>query len=465
MSPRDSVFIDGAWRAPVGGRPHDVIDPATEEVAATIQLASEADVDAAVAAARAAFDGFAAWTPDQRADLLGRIVAEYDARTDALVDAVITEMGAPEGFARKVQITNARERFERAAMLARSYPFSEKVGTSLVVREPIGVCAFITPWNWPLNQAASKLAYSLAAGCTSVWKPSEVSPLSAIILTEAMEAAGVPAGVINLIQGDGPTVGAAMSRHPGVDMVSFTGSTRAGIAVAHAAAETVKRVHQELGGKSPNILLPDADFETAVTAGTKQTFRNTGQSCQAPTRMLVPRERMAEVSEIARRAAESMRVGPPRAEGTELGPLVSAEHWDKVQNLIQTGIDEGATLVCGGPGRPDGLNTGYYARPTVFADVTNDMTIAREEIFGPVLSILGYDSEAEAIEIANDTIYGLAAYISSPDLDRARALAGKLRAGRVYLNNAPARGDVPFGGYKQSGNGREQGVHGLEDCT
>jgi aldehyde dehydrogenase (NAD+) len=465
MSHTESIFIDGTWRAPANGRPFDVIDPATEEVAATIMLASEADVDDAVDAARRAFPGFAALSPSERADLLEAIVAEYDRRTDALVDAVITEMGAPEGFAQNVQIKMARERFERAAKIVRSYDFEHMVGSSLVVREPIGVCAFITPWNWPLNQAASKIAYSLAAGCTSVWKPSEVSPLSAVILTEVMDAAGLPKGVVTLVQGDGPSVGAAMSRHPGVDMVSFTGSTRGGIAVAHAAADTVKRVHQELGGKSANIILPDADLESAVATGTTRAFRNTGQSCQAPTRMLVPQDRMDEAAEIARRAALAMRVGDPRAPDTDLGPLVSAQHWAKVQGLIQTGIAEGATLACGGPGLPEGFNKGYFVRPTVFADVTNDMTIAREEIFGPVLSIIGYSDEAHAIEIANDSIYGLAAYISTPDLDRARGLARNLRAGRVYLNYAAARGDVPFGGYKQSGNGREQGVHGLEDFT
>ncbi len=465
MSNIDRIFVDGAWRAPRDGTPFDVVDPATEEVAATIMLASEADVDEAVAAARRAFPGFAASSPAARADLLERIVAEYDARTDALAEAVVTEMGAPEDFARNVQLKMARERFERAAAIVRGYAFEEMVGTSLVVREPVGVCAFITPWNWPLNQAASKLAYSLAAGCTCVWKPSEVSPLSAVLLVEAMEAAGVPPGVVNLVQGDGPTVGAALSRHPGIDMVSFTGSTRGGIAVAHAAADTVKRVHQELGGKSPNLILPDADFEQAVADGTKRAFRNTGQSCQAPTRMLVPRERMDEAAGIAARAAESMKVGDPRAPGTELGPLVSAQHWEKVQGLIRTGIDEGARLACGGPGRPEGMNRGYYVRPTVFADVQNGMTIAQEEIFGPVLSLIGYADEADAIEIANDTVYGLAAYISSRDHDRARAVARQLRAGRVYLNYAPARGDVPFGGYKQSGNGREQGVQGLEDFT
>jgi aldehyde dehydrogenase (NAD+) len=465
MSHTAMIFVNGQWRAPTDGKPLDIIDPATEEVAATILLASEADVDDAVAAARHAFESYFDWTPEARADLLERIVAEFDARTDALTDAVITEMGAPEDFARNTQLKMARERFERAAKITRSYPFEQMVGTSMVVREPIGVCAHITPWNWPLNQAASKLAYSLAAGCTSVWKPSEVSPLSAIILTEAMEAAGVPPGVVNLLQGDGPTVGAAMARHPGVDMVSFTGSTRGGIAVAHAAADTVKRVHQELGGKSANIILPDADFDAAVSAGTKRAFRNTGQSCQAPTRMLVPHDRMDEAAAIAAQAGESMKVGDPRAPGTDLGPLVSAQHWEKVQGLIRTGIEEGATLACGGPGLPDGVNRGYFVRPTVFANVTNDMTIAREEIFGPVLSIIGYRDEADAIAIANDSIYGLAAYISTTDHDRARKLARKLRAGRVYLNYAAARGDVPFGGYRQSGNGREQGVHGLEDFT
>ncbi len=464
MDHLDELYIDGAWRK-ARGPSLDVINPADETVTARIGTASTEDVEDAIAAARRAFAGWAATDPQERADILERIVVEYDARAEAMADAITTEMGSPVSFSRKVQIVMPRERFVMAAKILRDYSFEEQVGTSLVVREPIGVCAFITPWNWPINQAASKIAYGLAAGCTMVWKPSEVSPLSAILLSEAIAAAGLPRGVFNMVQGDGPGVGAPMSRHPEVDMVSFTGSTRGGVAVAHAAADSVKRVHQELGGKSANLILPSAEFEKAVAAGTTLCFRNSGQSCQAPTRMLVERGLMDEAAEIARRAAEAMKVGDPREQGTDLGPLVSKAQWDKVQDLIASGIDEGATLVTGGPGKPEGMETGFYARPTVFRDVTNDMTIAREEIFGPVLCLIGYDTEEEAVAIANDTDYGLATYISGEDTEALRRVARQIRAGRAYLNYAPAKGDVPFGGYRQSGNGREQGVHGLEDFT
>ena len=465
MIHNEQFFIDGAWREPRSAERLDVIDPATEERVGRIAVADEADVEAAVAAARAAFESWSQTDAQVRADALDRIVVEYDARVDALVEAVTSEMGAPLSFARDVQTKMARERFVMASRLVRDYAFEERVGSSLVVREPVGVCAFITPWNWPLNQAASKIAYGLAAGCTMVWKPSEISPLSAVVLAEAIEAAGLPRGVFNLVQGDGPGVGAALACHPDVDMVSFTGSTRGGIAVAKAAADSVKRVHQELGGKSANLILPSADFEKAVAAGTKLCFRNTGQSCQAPTRMLVERHRIGEAAEIARTAAEELKTGDPRQQGTDLGPLVSRAQWDKVQDLISSGIADGATLVTGGPGKPDGLETGFYVRPTVLTDVTNDMRIAREEIFGPVLCLIGYEDEDEAIRIANDTPYGLATYVSGSDAESLRRVARRIRVGRVYLNYAPAQGDVPFGGYKQSGNGREQGVHGLEDFT
>ncbi len=465
MSHDEMIYIDGTWRAPQGGRPLDVIDPSTEEVTGRIMMASEADVDAAVRAARAAFETWSQTTPAERADAIERIVEQYDKRVEDLINTVSREMGAPLTFARNTQTKMARERFVMAAKLVRDYAFEHRVGSSLVVREPIGVCAFITPWNWPLNQAASKIAYGLAAGCTMVWKPSEISPLSAVVLAEAIDAAGLPRGVFNLVQGDGPTVGAALSRHPDVDMVSFTGSTRGGVAVAKAAADTVKRVHQELGGKSANLILPSAEFANAVAAGTRLCFRNTGQSCQAPTRMLIERHRMAEAAAIAKEAAESMKTGDPREQGTDLGPLVSRVQWDKVQGLIQSGIDQGATLVCGGTGKPEGLETGYYVKPTVFSDVTGDMTIAQEEIFGPVLCLMAYDDEDDAVRIANDTPYGLATYVSGTDRAALERVARRIRVGRVYLNYAPAQGDVPFGGYKQSGNGREQGVYGLEDFT
>ncbi|MFY0633307.1 MAG: aldehyde dehydrogenase family protein [Vannielia sp.] len=465
MNHLGDTFINGAWR-PAGGTQLDVINPASEAVEATITTASAQDVDDAVAAARAAFDG--GWStsdPQERRAALERILVEYDKRAEEMVEAMTSEMGAPLGFSRSVQIAMPRERFVMAAKILQDYSFEERVGTSLVVREPVGVCAFITPWNWPLNQAASKIAYGLAAGCTIVWKPSEVSPLSAIVLTEAIAAAGLPEGVFNMVQGDGPSVGAQLSSHGDVDMVSFTGSTRGGIAVAQSAAATVKRVHQELGGKSANLILPSADFAKAVAAGTKLCFRNTGQSCQAPTRMLVERSRMDEAAEIAARAAEEMKTGDPREQGTDLGPLVSKVQWDRVQGLIESGLSEGATAVTGGPGKPEGLETGYYVRPTVFRDVTNDMRIAREEIFGPVLCLLGYDSEEEACAIANDTPYGLATYVSGSDPEALKRVSRAIRVGRVYLNYAAAKGDVPFGGYRQSGNGREQGVHGLEDFT
>ncbi len=464
MNHLGDAYIDGAWR-PARGPALEVVDPATERASATITCASEADVEQAVQAARRSFAAWSATPPAERADALDRIVAEYDRRTEELIEAITAEMGSPLSFSRNVQVVMPRERFVTAARIIRDYAFEERVGTSLVVREPVGVCAFITPWNWPINQAASKIAYGLAAGCTMVWKPSEVSPLSAILLSEIVAAAGLPDGVFNMVQGEGPSVGAQLSTHPQVDMVSFTGSTRGGVAVAKAAADSVKRVHQELGGKSANLILPSADFEAAVAAGTKLCFRNSGQSCQAPTRMLVQRDRMEEAAGISKKAAGEMKTGDPRQQGTDLGPLVNATQWNRVQSLIQSGIDAGARVVTGGTGKPEGLETGYYVRPTVFADVTNDMEIAREEIFGPVLCLIAYDDIDDAIAIANDTDYGLATYISATDRDELLHAARGIRVGRAYLNYAPAKGDVPFGGFRRSGNGREQGVHGLEDFT
>lgn len=465
MSHQEFIYIDGAWCKPQGGRPLEVIDPATEQPVGRILLGSEADVDAAVKAARNAFDSWSRTSPLQRAELLDKIVAEYDKRIGEIAETITLEMGSPLSFSQNTQTVMARERFTRAAKIAREFAFQEQVGSSLVVREPIGVCAFITPWNWPLAQAASKIAYGLAAGCTVIWKPSELSPLSAVLLVEAIHAAGLPEGVFNFVQGDGPTVGAALASHPDIDMISFTGSTRAGISVAKAAADTVKRVHQELGGKSAHIVLQSADLKEAVKNTVQMCFRNSGQSCQAPTRLLVQRDRMAEAANFAREAAEAMKTGNPREQGTDMGPLVNQAQWQRVQKMIQSGIDEGATLVCGGLGKPQNLETGHYVQPTIFMNVTPDMTIAREEIFGPVLSILAYDDEDDAIGIANGTVFGLAAYLSGNDREELLRVAPRLRAGRVYFNFAPAAGDVPFGGYKQSGNGREQGVHGLEDFT
>jgi aldehyde dehydrogenase (NAD+) len=373
------------------------------------------------------------------------------------------EMGAPWGLAKGAQAGSGPQHIKAAIRALKTFEFEEKNRTTLIVKEPIGVCALITPWNWPVNQIACKVAPALAAGCTMVLKPSEIAPFDAMIFAEVLDAAGVPAGVFNLVNGDGPGVGTALSLHPDVAMVSFTGSTRAGVAVAQNAAPTVKRVAQELGGKSANILLDDADFDTAVRQGAEECFDNTGQSCNAPTRMLVPRDRMEEAASIAAEVAQHTRVGDPRAEGIEVGPLVSEQQWNKVQDLIRKGIDEGATLAAGGTGRPEGLQKGWYARPTVFANVSNDMTIAREEIFGPVLSIIAYDDEDEAVEVANETPYGLSGYVSSGSLDRARRVAARLHTGMVHINGAHLDSMAPFGGYKQSGNGREWGAHGIEE--
>ena len=414
-----------------------------------------------------AFPRYSQTTKAERIDLLRQIVSVYEKRFDDMAMAITTEMGSPLWFAKQVQADTALAHFNQLIAVLKDYDFGHMLGSTRVVREAIGVCGFITPWNWPVNQIASKLAPALAAGCTVVTKPSEFSPLSAIILTEVLHEAGVPKGVFNLINGDGPTVGEAISSHPDIDMVSFTGSTRAGIAVAKAAADTVKRVHQELGGKSANVILPSADLETAVSAGVLRSFTNSGQSCQAPTRMLVHEDQTDRAISIAKRTADGVTVGDPLAEGTRLGPLVSKIQFDRVQNLLETGIKEGATLVAAGPGRPAGLNRGYYVRPTVFAHVTPDMTIAQQEIFGPALSMISYKDEDHAVEIANGTIYGLAGYVFGGTVEEARRVGSRLRAGRVYLNGAPHGKlqdvEAPFGGYKQSGNGREAGIYGLED--
>ncbi len=449
-------YIDGAWVAPVVPCTLEVINPATEKTAGVISLGSAADVDRAVAAAKRAFQTFAFTTREERIDLLTRIIAAYKRRFDDMAAAITEEMGAPVSLSRGDQTPIGHMHLEAALEVLKTYVFAEMRGATRIVREPAGVCGFITPWNWPMNQIACKVAPAIAVGCTMVLKPSEIAPFSGQIFAEIMDEAGVPPGVFNLVNGDGPGVGAAISAHPDVDLVSFTGSTRAGVEVARAAAYTVKRVHQELGGKSPYIVLPDADLPKAVAGCVTHVMENTGQSCNAPTRMLVPHGAMAEAAAIAKVIAEATKVGDPLG-NAEVGPLVSATQWHKVQGLIAKGIAEGAELVTGGLGKPEGLETGYYAKPTVFARVTNDMTIAREEIFGPVVAILGYDTVDEAIAIANDTPYGLAAYVQGKDPAQLRHVGAQLRAGRVTFNQAQGGIMVPFGGYKQSGNGREWG--------
>ena len=451
-------YIDGAWVDPAApGNPYPVINPATEEVCGHIAMGNPIDVDRAVKAAHAAFPAFSHTTRADRIDLLGAIVSEYQKRYADVAAAITEEMGAPASLAMHAQAALGIAHLQTAIAVLKDYRFDEQRGTTLITKEPIGVCAFITPWNWPINQIACKVAPALAVGCTMVLKPSEVAPFNAIIWAEILHAAGVPKGVFNLVNGDGPTVGAAMSAHPMVDCVSFTGSTRAGIDVARSAAPTVKRVHQELGGKSPNIVLESANLETAVSGGVKGMMSNSGQSCNAPTRMFVPRAKMDAAKAIAKTAAESLSVGDPNGNAA-LGPVVSQIQYDKIQSLIEKGIAEGATLVAGGPGRPEGLDKGYYVKPTVFADVTNDMTIAREEIFGPVLAMLAYDGIAEVVHAANDTPYGLAAYVQG-DPAEAQAVSRDLRAGQVFLNGAGPDLMAPFGGFKQSGNGREWGDH------
>jgi aldehyde dehydrogenase (NAD+) len=456
-------YIDGKWAAPV--KPHDlaVIDPATEEPVATISLGAKDDVDKAVAAAVHAFDSYSNSTVDQRLALLRRIIDIYRAKSEEMAEAISLEMGAPLWFARKPQVLAGLGHLLEAAKVLEHFQFEELKGSTLMRKEPIGVCGLITPWNWPMNQIACKVAPALAAGCTMVLKPSELAPLSAYLFAHILDEAAVPAGVFNLVNGDGPTVGAALASHPAIAMVSFTGSTRAGVAVATAAAPTVKRVTQELGGKSANILLDDADLAKAVKEGVRACMRNTGQSCNAPTRMLVPESRMAEAERAAKAEAETAKMGDPRSNDTTLGPLASKTAFEKVQRLIQEGIKEGATLVTGGSGRPDGIGKGFFVKPTVFSNVHNNMTIAREEIFGPVLCIIPYKNEDDAVRIANDSAYGLSGFVTSGNLDRARSVAKRIRAGNVHINGAAVDFGGSFGGYKQSGNGREWGEAGLEE--
>jgi aldehyde dehydrogenase (NAD+) len=456
-------YIDGAWVDPVTPATIDVINPATEKAFTQISAGSAADVDLAVAAARKAFADYSQWSVAQRIELLQDIRRGYKKYFDDIAQAICEEMGAPIDLARGSQTKLGSAHIKSAIKALLNFQFEADEDGMILRHEPIGVCGLITPWNWPMNQVAVKVIPALAAGCTMVLKPSEESPLDSMIFTELLHESGVPAGVFNLVNGYGPVVGEAMSAHRDIDMMSFTGSTRGGIAVARAAADTVKRVSQELGGKSANLILKDADVAEAVSQGVHYMMSNSGQSCNAPTRILVPNNRMDEAIEAAKAAAESIGVDDPAKPGDHIGPVVNQSQFDKIQGLIQQGIDEGATLVTGGTGRPEHLPTGYYVKPTVFANVDNSMTIAREEIFGPVVTILGYSDEDEAVEIANDSDYGLAAYISSTEMERARIIARRLRAGQVAINYVAGNTDTPFGGYKQSGNGREKGKWGLTE--
>lgn len=458
-----NFYIDGQWVQPLQARDLAVENPATEESLATISLGASGDVDLAVAAAKAAFPIYSQYSVEQRIALMESLLDIYMARYDEMASAISMEMGAPISFAAEAQAECGHGHLNAALEALKTFEFERQIGSTLVVKEPIGVCGFITPWNWPINQISCKVAPAVATGCTMVLKPSEIAPLSGYLFTQMMDQAGFPAGVYNMVNGDGPGVGAVMASHPDVDMVSFTGSTRAGILVAKAAAETVKRVTQELGGKSPNIIFADADLESAVTGGVIGMMGNTGQSCNAPSRMLVEASVYDQAVEIARQVAAQIPVDQPAKQGEHIGPLSSRVQFDKVQGLIAKGIEEGAELVAGGLGKPEGFETGYFVKPTVFAGVNNQMAIAREEIFGPVLTMIPFASEAEAIAIANDTPYGLAAYLSTGDDDRAKRVAAQLRAGMISLNSAQQDYTAPFGGYKQSGNGREWGEFGFDD--
>lgn len=455
-------YIDGRWVTPAGDTRLPVLNPATEQAFARIAMGNQADVDAAVLAARRAFPAFSRTSPDERKILLEQILDVFMQRYDEIAEAIMAEVGAPRSLAYEWQAGIGKRHLQQLLRTLDTFAFQKSTGNTLINLEPVGVAALITPWNWPINQIVCKVAPALAAGCTMVLKPSEIAPLNALLFAEVMHEAGVPAGVFNLINGDGPTVGAALAAHPDVDMVSFTGSTRAGVEVARLAAPTVKRVHQELGGKSANILLDDVDLEKAVTAGVNACFGNSGQSCNAPTRMLVPAALQDQAMRIARRAALAHQVGAPSDPQSTLGPVISQRQFQAIQRMISIGIEEGAQLVCGGLGRPEGLQHGYYVKPTVFAAVTPDMTIAREEIFGPVLVMQSYHDDEHAVALANDSPFGLAGYIQSPDLQRARRIALQLRVGGVYINHPDWNPGAPFGGYKQSGNGREYAQWGLE---
>jgi len=463
MKRYENFYINGAWIMPEGRQTLEVLNPATEQAFATISLGTAADVDAAVSAARRAFTSFSQTSQTERVELLRAILARYMVRYDEFVEAITLEMGAPIRFSRAEQAEAGEGHLKATIKALESFCADERINNTLITHEPVGVCGLITPWNWPINQIACKVAPAIAAGCTMVLKPSEIAPISSMLFAEVMHEAGVPAGVFNLVNGDGPTVGAAISSHEGIDMVSFTGSTRAGVAIAMAAADTVKRVHQELGGKSANIILDDVEFLPTIREALRMGFKNSGQSCNAPSRLLVPAAWMEKTAELAREYVASMVIGDPMDEATQMGPVVSRLQFDKIQALIACGIEQGAALVAGGLGLPEHLDRGYFIKPTVFSDVTPDMDLARVEIFGPVITIIGYSDEAEAINIANDTVYGLTNYVSSGDIDRARRVARQLRSGMVHINGTPGDYDGAFGGYKQSGNGREWGKFGFAD--
>lgn len=454
-------YIDGAWVDPLVPAAIDVINPATEAPAGRVSIGSAADVDLAANAARRAFASYGRSTRQERMELLEAVINEYKKRRNDVAEAITAEMGAPSELADKLHGAIGHVHLKIALNVLKEFEFTRQRGATRLEFEPIGVCGLITPWNWPINQIAAKVAPALATGCTMILKPSELSPFSAQIWAEVLDAAGVPPGVFNLVQGNGPGVGAAIAAHPEVDMVSFTGSTRAGIDVARAAAPSVKRVHQELGGKSANIVLPDADVGAAAAAGLRALVSNAGQSCNAPTRMLIPNSHREEAVRALADAAAAITVGDPLT-NPDVGPVVSRNQFNRIQNLIEAGVSEGATVVAGGPGRPEGLDTGFYVRPTVFADVTNDMTIAKEEIFGPVLCVLGYETVDEAVKIANDSVYGLAAYVQGEDTSLIANVVSRLRVGQVLVNQPHPDGMAPFGGYKQSGNGREWGDFGFE---
>ena len=459
----DRFFIDGEWVAPDGADRIAVVSPSTEEAVCEMALGNERDAERAIRAARAAFASWSVTTPQQRAALLDRIHTLMLERAERFALALATEMGAPIAYARAAHVPLAEEHIRVARDNLASYPFVRLRGTTAIVREPIGVCALITPWNWPIYQITAKVGPALAAGCTVVLKPSELSPLSALLFAEVIADAGVPPGVFNLVNGSGPQVGTMLASHPQIDMISITGSTRAGVLVAQAAAPTVKRVAQELGGKSPNVVLPDADLPRAVSLGVAAAFRNMGQSCSAPTRLIVPRGALAQVEALAVAATEQMIVGDPFADTTTHGPLANRAQFGRVRDMIEAGIEERAKLIAGGRGRPAGLSRGFYARPTIFSEVRTDMTIAQEEIFGPVLAVLPYDSVDEAVAIANDTVYGLGAHVQGADKALVRAVAARIRSGQVHLNYPAWDPQAPFGGYKQSGNGREYGIEGMEE--
>jgi aldehyde dehydrogenase (NAD+) len=456
-------YIDGRWVSPTNAHDFKVINPANEMPIATISLGSAADIDKAVAAASRAFASYSETTLEQRLAFLQRIIEVYQSKMDEMAETIAREMGAPLSLARAAQAPAGMAHLKEIVKVLKGFKFEELKGSTLMRKEPIGVCGLITPWNWPMNQIVCKVAPALAAGCTMVLKPSEIAPLSAYLFAQILDEAGLPPGIFNLVNGDGPTLGPAICAHPDVAMVSFTGSTRAGVAVASVAALTVKRVTQELGGKSANIIVEDANFQIAIHEGVQMCIRNTGQSCNAPTRLLVPRSKQAEAASVAKRAAESAKIGDPFAVGTDIGPLASKAQFDKVQSLINKGIEEGAQLITGGPGYPEGISKGYFVKPTVFANVNNGMTIAREEIFGPVLCIIPYEDEDDAVHIANDTPYGLSGYVTSGNIERARRIAKRIRSGNVHVNGARLDFGGCFGGYKQSGNGREWGEAGLEE--